>query len=95
MPKLSGDIQNHFNPVRIRVLGSGNLQVFLFDTGLINNSELDAKTMSLTSAKSVNYLSNFTAERACLLIMTTEEDEYFSVDNMWVYGKPSRNSFPQ
>lgn len=95
MPKLSGDIQNHVNPVRIRVLGEGDLQAFLFDTGLENNAVLDPKTMSLTSARSVNYLSNFTAERTCLLIMTTEKDEYFSVDNMWAYVKPSRNSFPQ
>lgn len=95
MPKLSGDIQNHVNPVRIRVTGSGDLQAFLFDTGEINNAVLEPQTMSLTSARSLNYLSNFTAERTCLLIMTTEEDEYFNVSNMYVYVKPSRNSFPQ
>lgn len=93
--KLSGDIQNHVNPIRIRVLGSGSLKTFLFDTGSINNSELNAKTMSLTSAKSINYLSNFRAERTCVLIMTTAINEYFTVSNIWAYVKPTANSFPQ
>lgn len=90
-----GDIQSHVNPIRIRVKGEGDLQAFLFDTGNVNNSELDAKAMSLTTAQSINYLSNFTAERTCLLIMTTEEDEHFTISNIWAYVKPSRVSFPQ
>ncbi len=90
-----GDIQSHFNPVRIRVTGAGELRAYLFDTGLINNSTLDSKTLSLTTARSVNYLSNFRAERSCVLIMTTAKDEYFSVSNMWVYTKPTAVSFPQ
>lgn len=89
------DIQSHINPIRIRVVGSGNLKAFLFDTGLVSNSELNAKAMSLTSARSVNYLSNFRAEMCSLLIMTTEKDEYFSVDNIWAYVKPTAASFPQ
>ena len=93
--KLSGDIQNHFNPVRIRTVGEGDLQAFLFDTGTVNNAVLEPQSMSLSSARSLNYLSNFTDERSCLLIMTTEEGEYFNVSNIYVYGKPSRNSFPQ
>ena len=95
MPKLSGDIQNHINPFRIRVMGEGDLQAFVFDTGLENSAELHAQTMSLTSARSLNYLSNYTAERMCVMIMTTEIDEYFNISNMYAYVKPSRNSFPQ
>jgi hypothetical protein len=90
-----GDIQSHVNPIRIRVVGSGNLQAFLFDTGTVNFVELSAQAMSLTSAKSLNYLSNFRAEKVQLMIMTTELDEYFSVDNMWAYVKPTALSFPQ
>lgn len=90
-----GDTQSHVNPIRIRTFGSGNLKAFLFDTGTINNSELNAKAMSLTSARSLNYLSNFRAEGICLQITTTEIDEYFNVSNIWVYVKPTAASFPQ
>ena len=95
MAKQLGDIQSHVNPVRVRVRGEGNLQAFLFDEGTVTNSELDAKAMSLTSAQSVNYLSNFTGERICLQLIITEMDEYFTISNIWAYTKPSRNSFPQ
>jgi hypothetical protein len=96
MPKQGlGDIQSHFNPVRVRVMGSGNLQAFLFDTGLVNFAELDAKAMSLTSARSVNYLSNFRAEKANLQLIITEKDEYFNISSIWLYVKPTAASFPQ
>ena len=90
-----GDIQSHVNPIRIRVMGAGNLKTYLFDTGKINNVELSSQAMSLTSAQSLNYLSNFTAEKAYLRIMTTVKDEYFNVSSLYVYVKPSRTSFPQ
>ena len=90
-----GDIQSHINPVRIRVKGEGNLRGILFDEGEINNSELFSQSMSLTSARAINYLSNFRAEMICLLIMTTEKDEYFTVSNIWAYVKPTAESFPQ
>ena len=70
-----GDIQSHVNPIRIRVKGSGNLRALLFDTGEVNNSQLSNQVMSLTSAKSLNYLSNFIAEKACLMITTSVKDE--------------------
>ena len=95
MTKQLGDTQSPFNPIRIRVNGSGELQTFLFDTGQINNATLDPKTMSETSAQSINILSNFRAERACVLLMTTEKDEFFSVSNIWMYTKPTAQSFPQ
>lgn len=95
MAKSLTDIQSHINPVRIRVTGVGSLKAFLFDTGTINNAILSPNTMSLTSARSLNYLSNFRAELICLQIMTTEKDEYFDVSNMWAYIKPTAASFPQ
>lgn len=96
MPKTGiGDIQTHVNPIRIRVTGSGNLKGYLFDTGTINNATLTAQTLSLTTARSANFISNFRAERICFLMMTTEIDEYFVVSNMFMYVKPTAASFPQ
>lgn len=90
-----GDIQTHINPIRVRATGAGELQAYLFDTGQIANATLDPQTLSLTTARSINFLSNFTSERIYVMISTSEIDEYFSVSNMWAYVKPSRNSFPQ
>jgi len=95
MAKGLGDNQSHVNPIRIRVKGVGDLRAFLFDTGLVNNSTLFPQVMSLTSAQSLNYLSNFTAEKVQLLIMTTEIEEYFTVSNIYAYVKPVAASFPQ
>lgn len=90
-----GDIQSHVNPIRVRLTGSGNLKAYLFDTGAVNNTTLEPQAMSLTSARSLNYLSNFTAEKVALTLMTTEINEYFNISNIYAYVKPSRNSFPQ
>lgn len=90
-----GDIQSHVNPIRIRVKGDGDLQAYLFDSGEVNFAELHAQSMSLTTAQSANYLSNFRAELICLQIITTEIDEYFTVSNIWAYIKPTAASFPQ
>lgn len=90
-----GDIQSHVNPIRIRSVGAGELQVFLFDSGEINNSELNSQTMSLTSARSLNYLSNFRAELTCFMLITTAKDEYFEISAMFAYVKPTAVSFPQ
>lgn len=91
----SGDIQSHINPVRVRVKGSGNLRAFLYDTGTIKYIELTAQSMSLTTNQSVNYLSNFRAEKAYLMLMISEENEYFTIDNIWTYVKPTAASYPQ
>lgn len=94
MAKSLSDIQSHVNPIRIRARGNGDLQVFLLDSG--NGSvTLQPQALSVTTAKSLNYLSNFRAELICLKIMTTEKDEYFIVSNMWAYIKPTAASFPQ
>jgi hypothetical protein len=95
MAKTLGDIQSHVNPVRIKVKGNGSLRVILFDDGLENNAELFAQTMSLTSARSLNYLSNFRGEKICFTLTTSLINEYFTVDSMFAYLKPTAASFPQ
>lgn len=91
----SDDIQTHVNPIRVRVTGSGNLMAVLNDTGTVNNEELHEQALSTSSARSINFLSNFTAEKICLTLMTNEINEFFSISNVWAYVKPSRLSFPQ
>ncbi len=90
-----GDIQSHINPIRIKVNGDGNLRVFLFTTENVTGTELNDEAMSLSNARSLNYLSNFVAEKCCLKLMTSEIDEYFIVSNIYAYVKPSVMSFPQ
>jgi hypothetical protein len=95
MRKSLGDIQSHVNPIRVRVKGEGELQAFLFNDGQLVNATLAPQTMSLTTAQSANFLSNFVAEKTCLLLMTSEIDEYFTISNIYAYVKPSVMSFPQ
>ena len=96
MPKTGlGDIQSHVNPIRIRASGDGNLDVTLFNISNVNGVALNAQAMSANATSSLNYLSNFTAEKICIKISTNVIDEYFTISNIYAYVKPSVMSFPQ
>ncbi len=90
-----GDIQSHCNPIRIRAYGDGNLRVTLFNISNVGGSSLAAQSMSANPSQSLNFLSNFRAEKICLKLETTAIDEYFSVSNIYAYVKPTAMSYPQ
>lgn len=92
-----GDISTHVNPVRIRIQGEGSIRTTLFNTGseATDSIVLAPATLSKTTGRSVNILSNFEGEKIFLDIRTLEIDYWFEIDNIWAYVKESRISYPQ
>ena len=85
----------HFGAVRLRVIGTGNLQLRLLSLNETNEKVLTPVVMSLTTDKYPNVLANFSKQRAQLEIKTTEIDEVFEIGEVIIYTKPIFASYPQ
>jgi hypothetical protein len=86
---------NHFGAVRIRIVGSGNLLSKLQSLDDVYELDLSSAVLSATSNKSITILSNFMQTKAKFRMEINEIDEYFKVDNIMIYIKPTFTSFPQ
>lgn len=89
------DTINHYNAVRLRVTGSGNLLMTLYGPEEIKSEELVAIEMSPTEDKTRTKLANFKHERAQLEIQTDGLDEYFEIGYIIVFVKPIASGYPQ
>jgi hypothetical protein len=92
--RSSEGLINHYGAVRIRAVGSGNLQMTLFSLDDINSSLLIAFPLSATTNKEPTRLANFTEQRAALEIKVTEINEWFRIDRIVIFSKPVASSFP-
>jgi hypothetical protein len=95
--KSSGgeEVINHYGAVRLRVNGSANLQLSLFSLDkTLQNILIPVPCQSLTAVEP-NRLSNFTQQRAKLMIRTTEINETFQVSKIIVFVKPVAKSWPE
>lgn len=86
---------NHYNAVRLRVKGNGDLKLTLLSPDEIYSQELVPVSMVLTTARNPTQLANFKQLRAKLRIETTEMNETFQISHILVFSKPVEGSFPQ
>lgn len=86
---------NHFNAVRLRVVGSGNLRMTLQSYDEVFETELTPIPMEQTTNKTPTQLTNFTQQTAKLRIETTEKDEIFNIGWILVYVKSVGTEFPR
>jgi hypothetical protein len=84
----------HYGAVRLRVNGSGNLQMRLISLDEVKERVLVPIAMSTLTNKEPNRLTNFTQQRAQLEIKTTEMDEVFNISKIVIFIKPVATSFP-
>jgi hypothetical protein len=98
MPKKSSsgeEVINHYGAVRLRVNGSGNLQMALQSLDeRFQNVLVPVPLQSVTNIEP-NRLSNFTQQRAKLMIRTTELNETFQISKIIVFIKPVAKSWPE
>ena len=87
-------IVNHFNPVEIRVEGSGNLRLRLLSRSATKTVTLNPIVMSTATAKTEIKKVNFKQEFAQLEIKTTGYGEYFVIDRIAVFSKPIASAYP-
>lgn len=83
-----GENINHFAGVRMRVIGSGNLQMTLFSQDSVRSQTLTSFVMASTARISPFRLTSFVEQRAQLRIETTAINEIFRINRIVLYVKP-------
>src|SRR6266446_9251902 len=93
-PNFDGELL-HFNATRMRVVGSGSLQMSLFSLDDIRSNVLVSLTLSATTNREPTNLANFVEQRAYLQLKTTSINEFFIVSKIILFVKPIATSYPQ
>lgn len=86
---------NHYNGVRLRVLGEGDLRMRFLSMSESIEQVLVPLTMETATARLKNKLANFKSESAQLEIKVTEIDEWFHIERIIIFAKPIYQSYPQ
>lgn len=84
----------HAGAVRLRVTGSGTLDLHLHSLDNVVNSQLKSFTMSNTTSKEPIILANFKQQRIQLELTTTEIDEVFTISKIVIFVKPVAEGYP-
>jgi hypothetical protein len=98
MPKrVSGneELINHYGLVRLRVIGSGSLQLRLLSLDEVNTTTLSPITMADPTDIEPTRLSNLTTQRCSLELKTTAINETFRCSKIIIFAKPTAASYPE
>ena len=98
--KSHGESTNHFNAIRLRVLGIGNLKLNLlslpnYSGDPVTTLTLTPVVMSTSTAIQPTVLSNFVGQRAQLELTTTELNEVFKINRIIIFVRPIASGYPQ
>jgi hypothetical protein len=85
----------HFNATRMRITGSGNMQLSLESLDAISVSALPSIAMAAATNIEPTVLAQFIDQRGSLTGLTTEIGEYFVISRIMVYIKPIASGYPQ
>lgn len=88
------DTINHYNAVRIRVTGNGNLQMRLLGLDGVATQSLVDLPLTNPNGKVQTRLANFVQQYAQLELKTTEINEVFNVRRITIFVKPIATSYP-
>lgn len=86
---------NHTNAVRLRVTGSGNLQMTLYGLDKVKSQDLTAYAMSSTNFQQPTILANFSSQRTKLRVYTLAIDETFKINKIILFMRPIYTGYPQ
>lgn len=95
MAKKSSGTILHFNGVRLRAIGNGNLKQSL--KSLQNVSRHDMVDFPLFSAtdRELFTLANFKRQRVQLRLETLEIGESFLISKITIFARPVESGYPQ
>jgi hypothetical protein len=95
MAKSAGiEAEHHINGVRLRVIGSGNLDLSLEDYDAIQTQNLVPLVMQGRTRIEPTRLSNFQSQRTRLIGTITEINEWFNVGRIIIFAKPVAVEYP-
>lgn len=89
------DYIQHYGAVRVRVKGSGNLDLTLLSLDDVYTQDLAPVVMTPTTNIAPLKLSNFNQQRARLEISVGAIDEYFDINQVTIFVRPIYTSHPQ
>jgi hypothetical protein len=89
-----GENEHHIVSIRLRVVGSGQLDLSLADLDDIQVQNLVPITMAATTRFEPLRLANLQSQRIRLVGKTTEIDETFTIQRIIVFGKPVAIEYP-
>lgn len=89
-----GEYEHHVVSVRLRVVGSGNLQLSLADLDDIQVQNLVPIPMQATTRFEPLRLANLQSQRIRLVGKTTEIDETFAIQRIIMFAKPVAQEYP-
>ena len=89
-----GENEHHVVATRLRVVGSGNLQLALHDLDDVQVQNLVPLTMAATTRIEPTRLANFQSQRIRLVGQTTEINEWFRIHRIIIFAKPVAVEYP-
>tara|TARA_R110000868_G_scaffold68110_1_gene201475 strand:- start:1792 stop:2106 length:315 start_codon:yes stop_codon:yes gene_type:complete len=90
----SGELISHFTGVRMRIVGSGSLQMTFKSFDSVETQALEPFTMAAATNREPFRLANFIQQRAMLEGYTTEKDETFKINRIVLFAAPMWNEYP-
>jgi hypothetical protein len=84
----------HYTSLRMRILGSGNLDMEMFSQDDIYSSVLVPFAMSAATNIRPTRLMNFQHQRAYLKGSTNVKDEWFKINKIVIYAKEVFVEYP-
>lgn len=84
----------HYTSVRMRIIGSGNLDMTMFSQDDIFSSDLVPFTMTATTNIRPTRLMNFQHQRAYLRGSTNQIGEWFKINKIVIYAKEVFVDYP-
>ena len=85
---------NHYGFVRLRVTGSGNLNLRLLSLSGTKKTTIPPLAMQSSTNIEVAKKCNFQQQRAQLEFKTTEIDEVFQLNKLVFFIKPVAENYP-
>lgn len=92
--KTGGENEHHIVGVRIRITGSGNMDMALTDLDQIQTFPIPTLTMQTSMRIEPTRLANFQSQRIRLEGTTTEINEFFHIRRIIIFAKPVAVEYP-
>lgn len=89
-----GEYIHHITGIRMRLNGTGSLQMSLSGLDDIRTYTMKPLEMSLLPGLEPTRLSNFRSQRTRFNITTTEINEYFRISRIVIFAKTSALAYP-
>ena len=89
-----GEYEHHVVSIRMRVTGSGNMDLALTDYDDIQTQTLVPITMAATTRIEPLRLANFQSQRIRLVGSVSEIDEWFQIQRILIFAKPVAQEYP-